>query len=38
VVQINAVISTDIAPGTALPVITVIGGVASQAGVTIAVK
>jgi uncharacterized protein (TIGR03437 family) len=37
-VQVNALVSESVTPGSAVPVTITIGGVASQAGVTLAVK
>jgi uncharacterized protein (TIGR03437 family) len=38
VTQINAQIPSAVTPGTAVPIVITIGGVPSQAGVTVAVK
>jgi uncharacterized protein (TIGR03437 family) len=36
--QVNAVVPQGVGPGSAVPVMVSVGGIASQAGVTIAVK
>jgi len=36
--QVNALVPESVAPGNAVPVTITIGGVTSQAGVTLAVK
>jgi uncharacterized protein (TIGR03437 family) len=38
VLQVNAVVPQSVAPGSAVPITVSVGGIASQANVTIAVK
>jgi len=38
VVQINAIVPQSVTPGAALPVVVTVGGVGSQAGVTVAIQ
>jgi uncharacterized protein (TIGR03437 family) len=38
VTQVNALIPSGVNPGSAIPIVLTIGGVSSQAGVTIAIQ